>query len=373
MGCVFSQEFKVREEIPGQDSLALETFRRLHLSKKDIDILFTAFCDMDADNSHYIRRDEFCDYFHLELTPLTVRMVKMMDPQHKGCLNFCEMVGLLWDFLSRDPHSLGSFAFYLFDKKNNDTLSRKEVTELVESLHHTKSAKHKGVSKIVHDMMNYSLDIDVESFHKYCKNHDEVCLLLVGLQNSLRERILGTHVWDSIMYLRNVGTGQREATYIQALYAEMASARAMQAKLKKKMSFERKRIENRAKKSVKKRRSSLMQFVFESDKKHRCKHHPEAFTEKYEPSRIPSKQRVPRRKQSLLLSAPVLVHRVPNKRTVDLRWPKKRPKKHHNKVVVVSEIPEEQPPSPARSHYHPGHHHHHSHASHGREAATKLE
>jgi hypothetical protein len=50
MGCVFSQEFVIREDVPGQDSLAHEMFQKLHLTKKDIDILYTAFCDMDADS-----------------------------------------------------------------------------------------------------------------------------------------------------------------------------------------------------------------------------------------------------------------------------------------------------------------------------------
>jgi hypothetical protein len=49
MGCLWSKEFKVKEGVPGQDGVAMETFRKLHLMPKDIDALFTAFYDMDAD------------------------------------------------------------------------------------------------------------------------------------------------------------------------------------------------------------------------------------------------------------------------------------------------------------------------------------
>jgi hypothetical protein len=193
-------------------------------------------------------------------------MVKMMDTQHNGCLNFCEMVGLLWDFLSRDPRSLGSFAFFLFDKKKCGLLHRKEVTELVESLHHTTAIKHKGVSKIVQEIMNYSLDINVDEFHQYCRKHDEVCLLLLGLQTSLRERILGARFWESIMHLRHVGTGQMAANYIQLLFAEMNSEKALHLRLKKKMDRERKKAKSTGsfKKRGKQRRSSLMQLIFVS-------------------------------------------------------------------------------------------------------------
>lgn len=80
-------------------------------------------------------KQDFNSYFHLESNSLTYRMVELIETEEKGCLNFCEMVGLWWVyFLSREPHALGSFAFYLFDKNRNGMLSRDEVTELIENL-----------------------------------------------------------------------------------------------------------------------------------------------------------------------------------------------------------------------------------------------
>ena len=49
MGCGYSKHFLVDEDVPGQDSLANEIFKQLHLTQNDVDILYTAFCDMDAD------------------------------------------------------------------------------------------------------------------------------------------------------------------------------------------------------------------------------------------------------------------------------------------------------------------------------------
>jgi Ca2+-binding EF-hand superfamily protein len=180
--------------------------------------------------SHHIRTDEFCAYFKLEEDAIAVKMVNSMHTLEKRCLNFCEMVGLVWDFLSRDPRSLGSFAFYLFDNNKNGCLCREEVTELVESLHHTTAAKHKGVSKIVSDMIGNEVEIDVSDFHKYCKKHDEVCLLLFGLQTSLRERILGTPFWKAISKRRCNNEEQMDANYIRDLYCEWKATR--EARLK---------------------------------------------------------------------------------------------------------------------------------------------
>jgi hypothetical protein len=43
--------FEVNAKIEGQDQAALNVMTELGLSKRDIDVLFTAYWDMDADNS----------------------------------------------------------------------------------------------------------------------------------------------------------------------------------------------------------------------------------------------------------------------------------------------------------------------------------
>ena len=47
MGCGFSRKFVVND-LPGQDQMAMEIFVKFHLSEKDIDLFYTAFCDMDS-------------------------------------------------------------------------------------------------------------------------------------------------------------------------------------------------------------------------------------------------------------------------------------------------------------------------------------
>ena len=102
------------------------------------------------------------------------------------------MVCLIWDFLSRDPTSLGSFVFYLFDEKRVNYLERKEITELITVLHHTNIKKYKrGVQHIVDDICNECGEvIDVIKFDNYCKQNFFICGPITGLQESLRNQIL---------------------------------------------------------------------------------------------------------------------------------------------------------------------------------------
>ena len=65
------------------------------------------------------------------------------------------MVCLIWDFLSRDPTSLGSFVFYLFDRKGVDFLEREELTELITVVHHTKLSKFKRMQMQEYLALNY--------------------------------------------------------------------------------------------------------------------------------------------------------------------------------------------------------------------------
>lgn len=52
MGCTLSRrEFIVNSNIEGQDQAALNVMLELGLTKREINFLYTAFWDMDADES----------------------------------------------------------------------------------------------------------------------------------------------------------------------------------------------------------------------------------------------------------------------------------------------------------------------------------
>jgi hypothetical protein len=65
-----SKKFVVNSNIEGQDAAALAVLQELGLSERDINIMYTAFWDMDADGSgktFFIWFLQFC-YFNLLLS-----------------------------------------------------------------------------------------------------------------------------------------------------------------------------------------------------------------------------------------------------------------------------------------------------------------
>lgn len=69
MGCMASKRpFVVNSLVEGQDQAALNVMTELGLSQRDIDLLYTAFWDMDADSSGTVQPVELFAYFEVEST-----------------------------------------------------------------------------------------------------------------------------------------------------------------------------------------------------------------------------------------------------------------------------------------------------------------
>jgi Ca2+-binding EF-hand superfamily protein len=96
MGCA-NVKFEPDEDIPGQDQLALTVFNKLKITDREIDLLYTAFLDIDADTSGFIRYDEFRKYFQLEKTSFNDLLFNLFDTDDSDYINFFEFVCLVSD------------------------------------------------------------------------------------------------------------------------------------------------------------------------------------------------------------------------------------------------------------------------------------
>ncbi len=86
MGCIFTKrKLVVNSSVEGQDESALEVFQTLGLSDRDIDLLYTAFWDIDADSSGLIRPLELFNYFEVEETVFINHIFTLFD-EGKGLL-----------------------------------------------------------------------------------------------------------------------------------------------------------------------------------------------------------------------------------------------------------------------------------------------
>ena len=84
------KKFEINESIPGQDTSAYKSLKRLFLEDNEIDLFFKAYCEIDADNSGSIRDDEFRAFFRMEKNPFNQKLFSMFDSDNSGFLNFFE-------------------------------------------------------------------------------------------------------------------------------------------------------------------------------------------------------------------------------------------------------------------------------------------
>lgn len=70
----------------------------LFLSKTDLDVLMTAFSDIDADGSETIRFDEFMSYFRIDRTKFNEAVFGLLDNNVgvQGFLTFLDFVVVMY-------------------------------------------------------------------------------------------------------------------------------------------------------------------------------------------------------------------------------------------------------------------------------------
>eukprot|EP00981_Chlorochromonas_danica_P001365 scaffold292_cov161-Ochromonas_danica.AAC.3 len=140
--------------IMGQDETALEVFLSLGLSKREIDLFYTAFWDIDADSSGetdsdsdsgsdsdrvkasfhvmschvvcnlgHIRPSELFSYFEVEETPFEVALFSIFDEDKSGLINFMEFVCTLWNILTLPVEECACIAYLIKDPTADATIT----------------------------------------------------------------------------------------------------------------------------------------------------------------------------------------------------------------------------------------------------------
>lgn len=92
--CSSRVEFIVDENKLGCNEASMVFVQMLFLSKADLDILMTAFCDIDADRSGTIRFDEFMAYFRIDRTKFNEAVFSLLENNvnGQGFLTFLDFV-----------------------------------------------------------------------------------------------------------------------------------------------------------------------------------------------------------------------------------------------------------------------------------------
>eukprot|EP00602_Paraphysomonas_sp_CaronLab_P003615 CAMPEP_0185030798 /NCGR_PEP_ID=MMETSP1103-20130426/17872_1 /TAXON_ID=36769 /ORGANISM="Paraphysomonas bandaiensis, Strain Caron Lab Isolate" /LENGTH=413 /DNA_ID=CAMNT_0027566057 /DNA_START=158 /DNA_END=1399 /DNA_ORIENTATION=+ len=184
--------------ILGRNQEALELMHSLFLTKCDLDTLFTAFTDIDADGRNAIRYDEFLAYFRIESTKFNDAVFNFCDDSQCGHLNFLEFVVAMWNFLTIDHSQIGSFAFLLFDTDETGQLDSEEVLNMIYVIHNNTHIKSKAVGHVIDKLKSSKESFSLENFDHWSRTHMSLLEPVLLLQKKLRQNIISERYWLSL-------------------------------------------------------------------------------------------------------------------------------------------------------------------------------
>ena len=120
---------------------AYDYLKKLQMTRHDADLMYSAFREIDTDDSGSISRREFYSWSGLEQSPFTEAVFKVLDADESGEVDFKEFSLVLWNYLSFSLDTLAVFAFGLADVDDSGFLENREVLDLVRADHRL-LAKH---------------------------------------------------------------------------------------------------------------------------------------------------------------------------------------------------------------------------------------
>lgn len=84
-----SREFEPQEGVTGQDHVAFEILSKI-MTKKQIDKMWTVYCEIDVDQSGSIGEEEFRVFFNMEKGKFNSKLFSCFDADNSGQVNFFE-------------------------------------------------------------------------------------------------------------------------------------------------------------------------------------------------------------------------------------------------------------------------------------------
>ncbi len=209
--CLDHRIFSVDEDIPGQDAASLALFRKLGLSRYEIQLFFNAFNAVDADRSGTLDEFEFGDAVG-DLQPggaeafgeseLTGKLFGSFDLDHSTQsegLDFKEFVVSIWNYATYSQSELSRFAFFNLCELDPHTnlLDYQQAKDYLRHFSRGGDEKTEASLQKACQQMDVDADghIDMDEFVKWTSKHPASILPLIRAQTQLQTNILGKAFW----------------------------------------------------------------------------------------------------------------------------------------------------------------------------------
>jgi hypothetical protein len=199
MGCTLTSEFRVDDTIFGRSQQSADLLSNvLGFSKYHLDIIFTAFSDIDANESGTVRINEVCKYFGIDQTKYMRVIFGVFENDKCECLNFLEFAATIWNFLTIADFLLGALTFELCDNKLGHMIQSEDVVSIIDGLHSNSTDSKKKV--LAYDLIG-KLKAARETFtlatYKQYLTTNKIALApLEAIHKMLRANIIGESYWQ---------------------------------------------------------------------------------------------------------------------------------------------------------------------------------
>lgn len=198
MGCTITSEFRVDDGVFGRSQLSANLLHNLGFSNKHLDILYTAFADIDANESGAVRINEVLKYFGIDNTKYMRVVFGQFEKDGCGCLNFLEFVVSIWNFLTIADFLLGQFTFELCENKVGGMIQSEDVIGIIDELYSNigDGKKKKMAFDMIAKLKANRETFSQSTYKQYLAAHKSALFPLESIHTSLRVNIIGETYWQ---------------------------------------------------------------------------------------------------------------------------------------------------------------------------------
>jgi Ca2+-binding EF-hand superfamily protein len=165
-----------------------------------VDLLYTAFRQIDLSADGMVSLGEFYDYFECPKTPFTDMLFKVLDQDKSGDIDFKEFSIILWNYLSYDFKTLAAFTFSLWDTDKSQVLEKQEIIEMVTAVYGaTRFAQNRRLEDVMkHLGLDGDGDVTLKEFQWMCRRYPLLIHPAHATQRMLRERVVSERYWHKL-------------------------------------------------------------------------------------------------------------------------------------------------------------------------------
>ncbi len=169
----------------------------LALAEEEVDEFFARFCEADKDASGSLDMDEFCKFMGVQRTDFIVAVVKYMDEDHDGTVDFSEFVSFSCNIALLGNKQLFQILFGVVDVDNSGSIHRDELPALLDVAKLDKQQR-RGITTEFEAACRGQKDgcLRQDEFRAIVERFPRVMEPIHMLQRAIQAKVMGPAWWE---------------------------------------------------------------------------------------------------------------------------------------------------------------------------------